>query len=182
MKKDFMKVMFLMLCAVFAFTFTACSDDDDPVDDAATQVAGSYSGTLEVFIGAMGTDPVAEDSKTINVVKNTANSIDLVISNFSISIPAFQASVDLGTVTISNCALTGSDGNYSFAGSIRIEDVVVPFLGNSMQTDYCEVTFTNATINGNTMTLPLTVNAVLPNGSSISEQLQGITVDFTGTK
>lgn len=178
MKKDFMKAMFLMLCAVFAFTFTACSDDDDPAD-AATRVAGSYNGALEVFVG--GTS-AANESKTITLVKNTENSVDLVISNFSITVSFAGQSipVNMGNVTIANCALTGSGDNYTFAGSISIPDVAVSFMGAPVQAD-CDVSFTNATVNGNTLTLPLTVDAKMGN-TSISEALGGITVNFTGTK
>lgn len=178
MKKDFMKAMFLMLCAVFAFTFTACSDDDDPAD-AATRVAGSYNGTLEVFVG--GTS-AANESKTITLVKNTENSVDLVISNFSITVEFANESipVNMGNVTIANCVLTGSGDNYTFAGSISIPDVAVSFMGVPVTAD-CDVSFTNATVNGDNLILPLTVDAKMGE-TSISEALGGITVNFTGTK
>ena len=94
MKKDFMKAMFLMLCAVFAFTFTACSDDDDPVDDAATQVAGAYTGELNVYMTATGDEPIATDTKTITLSKKTENTVDLVINNFTLTV--FTLPVELG--------------------------------------------------------------------------------------
>ena len=178
MKKDFLKTMLFMLCALCAFSFTACSDDD-PATDAATKVAGSYSGNLEVFVG--GTS-AANESKTITLAKNTENSIDLVISNFSITVDFLnqQIPVNMGNVTISNCVLSGSGDNYTFTGSITIPDVNVSFMGAPVQAD-CTVSFTNATVNGNTLTLPLTVDAKMGE-TSISEALGGITVDFTGTK
>lgn len=176
MKKDFLKTMLFMLCALCAFSFTACSDDDPA--DAASQVAGAYSGTLEAFLNGAS---VAETQKTITLAKNTATSVDIVINNFTIDVTlaGLTSTVNLGNVTISNCALTETANGYTFAGNVRIPNVKVPIGTMEMTTDYCDVTFTNATINGNTLTLPLSVGVTL-NGNLL-ENL-AITVDFTGTK
>ena len=174
MKKDFMKAMFLMLCAVFAFTFTACSDDDDPVDDAATQVAGAYTGELNVYMTATGDEPIATDTKTITLSKKSENTVDLVINNFTLTV--FTLPVELGNVTIPNCTLSGADGNYSFSGEVSLSNITVPIVG---QAD-CKVQFTNAQVSGNTLALPLVIEVYQP---GTTEDLGlGITANFTGTK
>lgn len=177
MKKDFMKAMFLMLCAVFTFTFTACSDDDDPADDAATQVAGAYTGTLNVYMEASGDEPVATDTKTITLAKNTENSVNLTIQNFTLAVMGMD--VNLGNVLISNCALAGSNGAYSFSGSTELKGVEVPLTETQSATIDCTVNFRNATVDGKTLTLPLTVDDVVLNSLPLN---LGITVNFTGTK
>ena len=176
MKKDFLKTMLFMLCALCAFSFTACSDDDPA--DAASQVAGAYTGDLEVF---MGGQPLTTAEKTITLTKKTATTVDIVINNFTIDVTLGEltSTVNLGNVTISNCALTETANGYTFAGNVRIPNVKVPIGTMEMTTDYCDVTFTNATINGNTLTLPLSVGVTL-DGKPL-ENL-AITVDFTGTK
>ena len=177
MKKDFLKTMLFMLCALCAFSFTACSDDDDPAD-AASKVAGAYTGDLEVFMGGQS---LTTAEKTITLTKKTATTVDIVINNFTIDVTLGEltSTVNLGNVTISNCALTETANGYTFAGNVRIPNVKVPIGTMEMTTHYCDVTFTNATINGNTLTLPLSVGVTLK--GNLLENL-AITVDFTGTK
>ena len=173
MKKDFMKAMFLMLCAVFAFTFTACSDDDDPVDDAATQVAGSYSGTLDVTM--LGNPLIEDEQKTIVLAKNTENSINLSIANFSLDITGL-GTVNLGDVTISNCTLTPSGEGHAFSGTVHLTNLTLPGVG---QGD-CDVNIENATVIGNTVTLPLGIDVFMP--GTTTELPLDIKANFTGTK
>lgn len=175
MKKDFLKTMLFMLCALCAFSFTACSDDD-PVD-AASQVAGAYSGTLEVFMEASGDKPIATDTKTITLSKSTENSVNLVINNFTINVSTIT--VDLGNVTISNCALTESGDGYSVAGTITLNDVQVPITSSLVAAANCTVTLNNARVVGNTFDMPLTIDVVVPTMGNLNLD---VTADFTGTK
>lgn len=176
MKKDLMKTMLLMLCAMFAFTFTACSDDDDPAD-AATQVAGSYSGNLEVF---MGGESLTTAQKTISLTRKTATTVDLVINNFTLDIPNI-GSVDLGKVTI-DCSLTESGNGYMVAGTILLPNVTVPVENSEepLVVD-CTVTLNGATVNGTTFNMPLTIG-VMYGEVDFGTLVGGITATFTGTK
>ena len=172
MKKDFLKTMLFMLCALCAFSFTACSDDDPA--DAASQVAGAYSGTLEVFMEASGDKPLVTDSKTISLSKVTNTSVNLQIQNFSLTV--LGMTVDLGTVTISNCVLTESGNGYAFSGSVELKEKEFPAVGKAD----CKVDIANATVVGNTLTLPLVIT-VYQLGTTTEIPL-GITANFTGTK
>ena len=174
MKKDFLKTMLFMLCALCAFSFTACSDDDPA--DAASQVAGAYSGTLEVFMEASGDKPIATDTKTITLSKSTENSVNLVIQNFSLAVMGMD--VNLGNVTISNCALTESGNGYSVAGTTTLNNVQVPVAGTSMSAN-CTVTLNNAKVVGNTLDMPLAIDVVVPTMGNMNLD---VTADFTGTK
>lgn len=177
MKKDFMKAMFLMLCAVFAFTFTACSDDDDPVDDAATQVAGSYSGNLEVFMGGQS---LTTAQKTISLTRKSATTVDLTINNFTLEITGL-GSVNLGNVTIQNCTLTENGNGYAIGGTITLEGVDVPITEQMTLSANCTVTLNGATVDGTTFNMPLTIEVVVPDMGEEPLDL-GITATFTGTK
>lgn len=174
MKKDFLKTMLFMLCAVCAFSFTACSDDDPA--DAASQVAGAYTGTLNVYMEASGDEPIATDTKTITLSKSTENSVNLVINNFTIEV--FNLPVNLGNVTISNCALTESGDGYMVAGTTTLNNVQVP-VGGSQVSANCTVTLDNAKVVGNTLDMPLAIDVVVP---KLGNMNLDVTADFTGTK
>lgn len=176
MKKDFLKTMLFMLCALCAFSFTACSDDDPA--DAASQVAGAYTGDLEVF---MGGQPLTTAEKTITLTKKTATTVDIVINNFTLTI-AGLGSVDLGNVTIPSCALTESGNGYNVAGTITLTDVEVPVQGVSQPLVVdCTVTLNGATADGTTFNMPLTIG-VMMGDTDFGKLVGGISATFTGTK
>ena len=176
MKKYLKFPLYVALSAMVGMNVTACSDDDPA--DAASQVAGAYTGDLEVF---MGGQPLTTAEKTITLTKKTATTVDIVINNFTLTI-AGLGSVDLGNVTIPSCALTESGNGYNVAGTITLTDVEVPVQGASQPLVVdCTVTLNGATADGITFNMPLTIG-VMMGDTDFGKLVGGISATFTGTK
>lgn len=129
MKKDFLKTMLWMLCAVF--TLSACSDDDGdkgpgtviPID---TDLAGEYKGALNV---EMAGQELAKDlPKNITLSKAGDEAINLLLADFKLD------ALELGDIKLENLALTPKGGNvYTFSGS---QKTTLPTVGE------CDITAT----------------------------------------
>lgn len=71
------KNLLFLLMAVFALSFTACSDDDDD-KTLAGQVAGKYTGEIWVEFNGETTYP----NQTVTVTEVSANRINFLLKNF----------------------------------------------------------------------------------------------------
>lgn len=101
--------MFAVLCTVSLFT--SCSDDDEPTVTVPgnVDVAGTYTGTLDVKLVSAGieTPLPAVNSQLVSVIKSGENTVDLKITNFSFG------DLKLGNIELNGCQLTdGGNGKY----------------------------------------------------------------------
>ncbi|TRX41224.1 hypothetical protein FNW54_07625 [Bacteroides sp. HF-5092] len=162
--------LFAMLISSMSL-FTACSDDDDDAT-SSEMVAGTYNGTLVVSLG--GTE-VANEPKSLSLVKNGDDAIDVVINDFKLNVSLGGAviPVSLGNLKVEKCTLTQKDGKYTFNGSKDLKDIEVP-LGDGDPTPVdCTVNIVNATVEGNNLNLPIVVGVM----GTLT-----VNVQYTGTK
>ena len=135
MKKDFLKTMLWMLCAVF--TLSACSDDDDkgpgttiPIE---TELAGEYKGTLDVEMG--GTALATDLPKNVTLSKAGDEAINLLLADFKLG------ELDLDDIQLDNLPLTSKGNNiYAFSGS---QKKTLPMVGE------CDIDVTGECGNAN---------------------------------
>ena len=73
--------LFAMLISSMSL-FTSCGDDDDDDTTASGMVAGTYDGTLVVSLEGQ---QVGNESKSLALVKNGDNAVDVVIKNFKLT-------------------------------------------------------------------------------------------------
>ena len=130
-------------------------------------LAGTYVCNLDIKLA--GT-PVPT-TKTYDVVISksaTDNAIDMALTDFTLA----DGAINLGTLDIAGCLLEASEtkGVYSFEGNKLFEDLEVMEQMDPMD---CDVTITEATVDGSNLTMSLTVVA----GGIIN-----VTVECTGTK
>ena len=110
MNKNLLISLFTLICSVFAFT--ACSDDDEGNNNGKLpneEVAGTYKGTLDVKLD--GSTIITAMPKNVTVTKAGDNAINMGLKDFSFG------EMNLGDIELTNCVLTGQDGNYRFSGS-----------------------------------------------------------------
>ena len=158
MNKNLLIGLFTLICSVFAFT--ACSDDDEGNNNGKLpneEVAGNYKGTLDVKLD--GTTIIEDMPKNVTITKAGDNAINMGLKDFSFN------EMNLGDIELSNCALTGQDGNYRFSGSQSLT------LADPIGT--CEAVTEGSIING---TATININIDVPALG------QTVEVVYTGTK
>lgn len=168
--------LFAMLIGSMSF-LTACGDDDDNDDTpvASEKVAGTYKGTLVV---KLGDQEVANEPKSLSLVKNGDNAVDVVIKDFILNVSMGEASipVSLGDLKVKECALTQKDGKYTFSGATELKGIEVPIGAASMSVD-CAIDITAATVEGKNLNLPIVVEV-----SMAGTKLMDVNVQYTGVK
>lgn len=158
MNKNLLIGLFTLICSVFAFT--ACSDDDEGNNNGKLpneEVAGNYKGTLDVKLD--GTTIIENMPKNVTITKAGDNAINMGLKDFSFN------NQNLGDIELTNCALTGQDGNYRFSGSQSLT------LADPIGT--CEAVTEGTIING-TATINIDIDVKALN--------QTVEVVYTGTK
>lgn len=158
MNKNLLIGLFTLICSVFAFT--ACSDDDEGNNNGKLpneEVAGTYKGTLDVKLD--GSTIITAMPKNVTITKAGDNAINMGLKDFSFG------EMNLGDIELSNCALTGQDGNYRFSGSQSLT------LADPIGT--CEAVTEGSIING---TATININIDVPALG------QTVEVVYTGTK
>lgn len=165
--------LFAMLISSMSL-FTACSDDDD--DTASSEmVAGTYNGTL---VATLAGNEVANESKSLSLVKNGDDAIDVVIKDFKLNVSLDGGvniiPVSLGDLKVEKCTLTQKDGKYTFSGSKELKDIEVPLGPGDPTPVDCTVNIVNATVEGNNLNLPIVVGVM---GGVLT-----VNVQYTGTK
>lgn len=163
------KNLLFLLMAVFALSFTACSDDDDD-DTLAKSVEGTYAGDLNVNVG--GTDTEIKN-KEIGLKATGDNTITLSLKDFTFM------NMNVGDIVIPNVIVSEEKDPkagvfYGLKGSAKI---TLKILTLDM-----EVTVTidkeGSYILGKKIGLVLTIDgAKLPTGQEIP-----VSVDFEGVK
>lgn len=134
-------------------------------------LAGTYVCDLDI---KLGTDPI-EPGKTYDVVISksaTENAIDMALIDFTL----YNGVINLGTLDIAGCPLVASEtkGVYTFTGNKLFPQLnVMPGVLPAMD---CDVTITEATVDGSNLTMSLVVIA----GEEPSTL--EVTVECTGTK
>lgn len=159
MKKN---LLYLLMLACSMSLFTACSDDENngekveilPVED----LAGVYKGALSVT--AVG-DPVTA-SQNITLAKSGDNAIKMELKSLKFS------TFNIGDIVIDNCAVTKEDDKYYFTGQ-QVLDLTDKGLGK------CPVKIVKGEVNGDKVTLSLTVDTTVPISLIVR-------VGFDGTK
>lgn len=111
-----MKKYFTLMMSLFmAFAFTACSEDKGGDDGEKTvtsaDVAGTYSGSLEVTLGE--SEPIVSEG-TITVSASGDNGIGFSLENFKLQ-QAGGISLYVGNIALSNVLLDIDGLNASFA-------------------------------------------------------------------
>lgn len=158
MNKNLLIGLFTLICSVFAFT--ACSDEDEGNNNGKLpneEVAGNYKGTLDVKLD--GTTIIENMPKNVTITKAGDNAINMGLKDFSFN------NQNLGDIELTNCALTGQDGNYRFSGSQSLT------LADPIGT--CEAVTEGTIING-TATINIDIDVKALN--------QTVEVVYTGTK
>lgn len=166
--------LFAMLISSMSL-FTSCGDDDDDDTTASGMVAGTYDGTLVVSLEGQ---QVGNESKSLALVKNGDNAVDVVIKNFKLNVNLEEDAVipvSLGDLKVERCLLTQKDGKYTFNGATELKGIEVP-LAPGMPVD-CKVNIKDATVNGKSLNLPIVVGV-----SSNDTELMDVDVQYTGTK
>lgn len=111
-----MKKYFTLMMSLFmAFAFTACSEDKGGDDGEKTvtsaDVAGTYSGSLEVTLGE--SEPIVSEG-TITVSASGDNGIGFSLENFKLQ-QAGGITLYVGNIALSNVLLDIDGLNASFA-------------------------------------------------------------------
>lgn len=111
-----MKKYFTLMMSLFmAFAFTACSEDKGGDDGEKTvtsaDVAGTYSGSLEVTLGE--NEPIVSEG-TITVSANGDNGIGFSLENFKLQ-QAGGITLYVGNIALSNVLLDIDGLNASFS-------------------------------------------------------------------
>ncbi|MBQ7823944.1 MAG: PCMD domain-containing protein [Bacteroidaceae bacterium] len=152
--------LFAMLISSACF-FTSCSDDDKkpPVYPVDAEIAGIYKGTLDISMDgiSLGTGIV----KHVTITKASDRSINLELKDFSF------LNMDLGTITLSDCALTKDGNSYLFTGQSPLN---IPEYSLTGDIDV------KGSVTGNIVVVDLDIAAKL------GAQQQNVTVSYEGTK
>ena len=167
--------LFAMLIGSMSFLMS-CSDDDDTTA-ASDEVVGTYNGNLVVkLIG----QEVANETKSLSLVKNGDDAVDVVIKDFVLSVSIGEAviPVSLGNLKVEKCALTQKDGKYTFSGATELKGIKVPITETSELPVDCTVGITNATVDGKNLSLPIVVGVSMSGG----EKFMDVDVQYTGVK
>lgn len=168
--------LFAMLISSMSL-FTSCGDDDDDDTTASGMVAGTYDGTLVVSLEGQ---QVGNESKSLALVKNGDNAVDVVIKNFKLNVNLREDAVipvSLGDLKVERCLLTQKDGKYTFNGATELKGIEVPLApGMNLPVD-CKVNIKDATVNGKSLNLPIVVGV-----SSNGNELMDVDVQYIGTK
>ena len=167
MKKNLFFYLFAVLCTVSLFT--SCSDDDEPTVTVPgnVDVAGDYTGTLDVKLVSAGIETPAGTvpSQLVSVIKSGENTVDLKITNFSFS------GMPLGDVELNGCQLTdGGNGKYTFTAtesSMELAGVLVADVK------------ANGTFANETLTIDLDINNIKLAGNPVLYTVKAV---YEGTK
>jgi len=167
--------LFAMLIGSMSFLMSCSDDDDDDTTVASEKVAGTYNGNLVVKLEGQ---EVANEAKSLSLVKNGDNAVDVVIKDFvlNVSIGGTSIPVSLGDLKVTKCALTQKDGKSTFSGTTELKEIEVPIGTASMSVD-CAIDITNATVDGKNLNLPIVVEV-----SMAGTKLMDVNVQYTGVK
>ena len=165
------KKFIYLLAVVFSlgFTFTSCGDDDDdkPTDYAA-QIAGTYTGTLNVDLGDGGENI---PNQPIKIERTGDNKAKLVIENFT-----FPGVGPVGTIDVDNIPTSESNGTVKLGDTSKN----VSLANNAMTAD---VAIKSSSVKDKTLTL--TINVTNIKEAESGDPMPGlgtIIVKFTGAK
>lgn len=107
-----------MLVFTLGLSFTACSDDDDD-NSNAKQIAGTYSGNLNIT--GLTSEPV---SSSIVLSKVSDNTVKMSIA--SLDIPNIG---DVTGIAVNSVSVTKSESNYALTSDTEDIKVNVDLLG-----------------------------------------------------
>ncbi len=149
------KGLFCLLAAVASLGFLSCDKDEDYAKD----VAGSYPGTLTVYVS----NPPVTSSNTITLARTGENKVKLVLPDFN-----FMGG-NLGNIEVPDM-IVGKAGNvYSLAGSTTL---MLDLNSDGTAETPIPLTFTGTITDGAmSIAFPVTVSAE-----------SQINVTFAGTK
>lgn len=169
--------LFAMLIGTMSFLMSCSDDDDDDTTVASEKVAGTYNGNLVVKL--MGQE-VANETKSLSLVKNGDDAVNVVIKDFILSVSIGEASipVSLGDLKVEKCALTQKDGKYTFSGATELKGIKVPITETSELPVDCTVDIADATVDGKNLSLPIVVGVSMSGG----EKFMDVNVQYTGVK
>ena len=141
MKKS---LLYLLMLTFVGFSFAACSDDDDDDPDYATEVADTYSGTLDIYLAAGETwVETGSSDDNITVTRTGSNQVNMKLVNFSFDVPVL-GNVNFGTIKVENIAVEKVGNNFTLKGSDNLNLVVgsgtVSVNGTVDQEKECELT------------------------------------------
>ena len=167
--------LFAMLIGSMSFLMSCSDDDDDDTTVASEKVAGTYNGNLVVKLEGQ---EVANEPKSLSLVKNGDDAVDVVIKDFvlNVSIGGTSIPVSLGDLKVAKCALTQKDGKSTFSGATELKGIEVPIGAASMSVD-CAIDITAATVDGKNLNLPIVVEV-----SMAGTKLMDVDVQYTGVK
>lgn len=153
--------LFALICSMGLFT--ACSDDETETKEEmtleqviTTELAGTYDGTLGIIVNGLSLGSM-EQSIILSKSSSADNSLKLELKNFEFILPTpFD-------ITVDPCAVTESNGTYTFAGS---QEVAVGMLGNLPVK-------VSGTIKGDNITIDITVDATALLGQTVNVSFEG---------
>ena len=169
--------LFAMLIGSMSFLMSCSDDDDDDTTVASEKVAGTYNGNLVVKLEGQ---EVANEPKSLSLVKNGDDAVDVVIKDFvlNVSIGGTSIPVSLGDLKVAKCALTQKDGKSTFSGATELKGIEVPITETSELPVDCTVDIADATVDGKNLSLPIVVGVSMSGG----EKFMDVNVQYTGVK
>ena len=164
--------LFAMLIGSMSFLMS-CDDDDDAT--VSENVVGTYNGNLVVKLEGQ---EVANEPKSLSLVKNSDDAVDVVIKDFVLNVAISDASipVSLGDLKVEKCVLTEEDGEFTFSGTVELKGIKVPIGDTKLSVD-CTINITDATVDGKNLDLPIIVGVSLSGA-----KLMDVNVQYTGVK
>lgn len=160
MKKNLL-YLFALICSVTLFT--ACSDDDDPVGLSTATMAGTYQGSIDVYLGSATGSPIVDGMEVpVTVTRQDDANVTVALSNFTI--PNFLD--DPVTISVP-CSVEIVDGDAIMEGT---STVTIEGIGADMP-----VSVTGAS-DGSNMGLDIEVAA------TVLDMPMTVYVEFVGSK
>lgn len=131
------KNLLFLLMAVFALSFTACSDDDDN-KSLAEELAGTYTGTIDIYSvnesGEQGSQ-IGEtlENQNIYTAAMGENGLQLELKNFKFAVLTIASiKVDSKVSTDGKNTITGQADNIKVMEGITATAIVSGSIVNSV--------------------------------------------------
>ena len=163
-------------------TFSVTSEDGSVTNEYTVTVskvipfdalAGTYVCDLVIAVAEDDPTPIEDQKYNIEIARNGDNAIDMALKEFSLG-----EQINLGDLDVKGCEISATEdaGVYSFSGNAVLSGLDV--LGTGVLLFDCDVTITDAEIDGNKLAMSLSITATAVGGSVVIP----VTVECTGTK
>lgn len=118
-------LLFVLLLALVPAVFTACNDDDEPAD--ATEISGTYTGTLEATV--MTTLCNFDGDYSVVITSGSDSSASVKLPECSFVVPGTEMPLTIPSLTVSNGKVAKEGKEYTIscdATEIEVNGVKYP--------------------------------------------------------